>query len=59
MTTIDKVDAAFEAALDNWQIRNLTMIDTPFVAGIIEGLREQVKEILANVTLTEDCTELD
>ena len=40
-----QVDKIFDAALNHWQIRGMTMVDTPFVAGLIEGLREQVKEI--------------
>ena len=52
------VDEIFDAALNHWQIRGLVMIDTPFVAGLIEGLRDQIKEILADA-LSNDGTELD
>ena len=52
------VDEIFDAALNHWQIRGMTMIDTPFVAGLIEGLRDQVKELL-DATPTENSTGLD
>ena len=59
MTLNEQIDAIFDEALANWQIRNLTQLDTPFVAGIIDGLRDQVKELLSDATLTEDSPELD
>ena len=52
------VDEIFDAALNHWQIRGMTMIDTPFVAGLIEGLRDQVKEIPI-ATPTKNSTGLD
>ena len=55
----EKLDAIFDAAINNWQIRNLATIDTAFAAGIIDGLRDQVKELLSDATLTEDSPELD
>jgi len=55
----EKIDAAFEAKLSDWQLRNLTTIDTPFVLGMIQGLRDEVMEILNDATLTEDSPELD
>jgi len=54
----EKIDAIFDAAINNWQIRNLATIDTAFAAGIIDGLREQVKELL-NDALPNDGTKLD
>ena len=54
----EKLDAIFDAAINNWQIRNLATIDTAFAAGIIDGLREQVKELL-NDALPNDGTKLD
>ena len=41
------VDDIFDSALNHWQIRGMTVIDTPFVAGLIEGLRDQIKELHA------------
>ena len=55
----EKLDAIFDAAINNWQIRNLATIDTAFAAGIIDGLRDQVKELLNDATLTENGAELD
>jgi len=52
----EQVDDIFDSALNHWQIRGLVMIDTPFVAGLIEGLRDQIKELHA---LSNDGTELD
>jgi len=54
----EKLDAIFDAAINNWQIRNLATIDTAFAAGIIDGLRDQVKELL-NDALPNDGTKLD
>ena len=54
----EQVDDIFDSALNHWQIRGMTVIDTPFVAGLIEGLRDQIKEILADA-LSNDGTELD
>ena len=58
MTLNEKIDAIFDEALANWQIRNLATIDTAFTAGIIDGLRFQVLEVL-DATLTENGAELD
>ena len=52
----EQVDEIFDSALNHWQIRGMTVIDTPFVAGLIEGLRDQIKELHA---LPNDGTELD
>ena len=52
----EQVDEIFDSALNHWQIRGMTVIDTPFVAGLIEGLRDQIKELHA---LSNDGTELD
>ena len=54
----EQVDKIFDEALNHWQIRGMTVIDTPFVAGLIEGLRDQIKEILADA-FSNDGTELD
>lgn len=59
MTLNDQIDAIFDAAINNWQIRNLATIDTAFAAGIIDGLRFQVLEVLEDATLTDNSTELD
>ena len=59
MTLNDQIDALFDAAINNWQIRGMVVIDTAFAAGLIDGLRFQVLEVLEDATLTEDSTELD
>ena len=59
MTLNDQIDALFDAAINNWQIRGMTVIDTAFAAGLIDGLRFQVLEVIEDATLTEDSTELD
>ena len=59
MTLNDQIDALFDAAINNWQIRNLATIDTAFAAGLIDGLRFQVLDVIEDATLTEDSTELD
>ena len=58
MTLNEQIDAIFDEAINNWQLRNLATIDTAFAAGIIDGLRFQVKDVL-DATLTENGPELD